>query len=97
MHRRFLTSSGVILALWSTSVSGEPRRRFLEDQFQGIATATLQLSGRLARHDAAARTGRILQATWFTRLAADSVEIQPPRCVCSRVSRRVSVCRTRTH
>jgi hypothetical protein len=49
MNCRLLASSGLILALWTTSVSGEPRRRFLEDQFQGVASATLQLSGRLAR------------------------------------------------
>lgn len=53
------------------NVTPEERKRFMSDQFQGVAAATGELAERLARAEEASTTGAVLHASWASHGALD--------------------------
>lgn len=47
------------------------RKAFYTDQFQGLASATGELAGRLEREDEAATAGAVLHASWASQVSLD--------------------------
>jgi hypothetical protein len=58
-------------AIRAPRASAAERRDRLEDQFQGIASATSALAARIGREPEAAATGSVLHASWASRGAPD--------------------------
>jgi hypothetical protein len=53
------------------SESPVERREFYTDQFQGLASATGELAGRLQRDEEAATAGAVLHASWASQMSLD--------------------------
>jgi hypothetical protein len=58
-------------AIRAPRASAAERRDLVEDQFQGIASATSALAGRIGREEEAAATGAVLHASWASQGALD--------------------------